>query len=110
MRIRFSILVAMLLAIAAGAGIAQDSSRPAAQRKVIQRIVPTYPDLARRLQISGVVKLRVTVAPSGNVKSVEALGGNPLLIKAAEEAVGNWKFAPAAEEARELIELRFSPR
>jgi TonB family protein len=77
---------------------------------VVRQVVPTYPDLARKLHITGVVKLVATVAPNGNVNSVEVLGGNPVLIQAAEEAVENWKFAPAGEETHELIELRFGPR
>jgi hypothetical protein len=36
--------------------------------------------------------------------------GDPVLIKAAQDAVMTWKFAPAAEETNELIELRFGPR
>jgi TonB family protein len=109
MRCRFVVLVVALLAVAMSAA-AQDSAPPQRARTVLHRVVPTYPDLARNLHISGVVKLRATVATSGNVKSIEALGGNPLLIKAAEEAVGTWKFASAAEETHELIELRFGPR
>jgi TonB family protein len=109
MRTRFAVLVVALLAVASGAP-AQSSPPPERERKVVRRVVPTYPDLARRLQISGVVKLMATVAPNGNVKSIDVLGGNPVLIQAAEEAVGNWKFASVAEETHELIELRFGPR
>jgi TonB family protein len=71
-------------------------------------VAPTYPDLAKRLQISGVVKLRAIVAPNGSVKLIEALGGNPVLMKAAQEAVTNWKYAPGPDETRELVELRFN--
>jgi TonB family protein len=73
-------------------------------------VSPVYPDLARRLQMSGVVKLSATVAPDGSVKSTKPVGGNPVLIKAAQDAVTTWKYAPAPDETRELIELRFSPR
>jgi TonB family protein len=109
MRFRFAVLVVALLAVTMGAP-AQNSAPPERERKVVRRVVPTYPDLARRLHILGVVKLNAAVAPSGNVKSIQVLGGNPVLIQAAEEAVGSWKFAPAAEESHELIELRFGPR
>jgi len=68
---------------------------------------PVYPDLARRLQMSGVVKLRATVAADGSVKSIETVGGHPILIKAAQDAVTKWKFAPAPAETRELIEINF---
>jgi hypothetical protein len=33
-----------------------------------------------------------------------------LLIKAAQEAVTKWKYAPALHETRELIELRFDKK
>ena len=73
-------------------------------------VSPAYPDLARRLQMSGVVKLSATVAPDGSVKSTKPVGGHPVLVNAAQDAVRNWKFTPAPDETRELIELRFSPR
>lgn len=110
MRWRFPIFAVILVAVVTGAAIAEDSALPPASRKVVRRVLPVYPDLARRLQMSGVVKLMATAAPNGSVKSIDVLGGNPVLIKAAEEAVMNWKFAPAAEETHELIELHFSPR
>jgi TonB family protein len=58
--------------------------------------------------ISGTVKVIAVVTPDGKVKSVEAAGGHPLLIQAAEEAISQWKFAPAGAESRELIELHFN--
>lgn len=109
MRCRLAVLVMALIAVAFGAP-AQNSAPPEPERKVLHRVVPTYPDLARKLHIKGVVKFTATVAPNGNVKSIQVLGGNPVLIQAAEDAVGNWKFAPAAEETHELIELRFGPQ
>jgi len=52
------------------------------------------------MQISGVVKLRAAIAPNGSVKWIEPVGGNPVLLKAAQEAVANWKYAPAPDETR----------
>ncbi len=110
MRWRFPVFAVVLAAVATGAAGAQDSAAPPAPRKVLRRALPAYPEIARRMQMSGTVKLMATVAPNGSVKSVATLGGSPLLILAAQDAVRNWKFAPAAEETRELIEVRFSPR
>lgn len=110
MRWRFPIVAAVLVAVITGAAIAEDSAPPPPSRKLTRRTLPVYPDLARKMQMSGVVKLMATVAPNGSVKSIEVLGGSPVLIRAAEEAVMNWKFAPGAEETHELIELHFSPR
>lgn len=109
MRHHSTVLVVALLAVAVGAA-EQDPAPPQRGRTVIHQVVPTYPEVARRMQMSGVVKLRARVAPNGTVKSVESLGGSPLLIQAAEDAVKNWKYAPAPQETRELIELRFEPR
>lgn len=71
--------------------------------------MPVYPPLARQANLAGTVKLIAIVAADGKVKTVEPLGGNPLLIEAAKEAIVQWKFAPAAAESREVIELHFQP-
>jgi TonB family protein len=80
------------------------------ERTVVERVAPTYPDLARRLNLQGAVKLRVTVAPDGAAKGAEVLGGNPVLAKAAQDAVMRWKWAPTARESKEMVELRFHPK
>jgi len=103
-------LIAVLLVLVAAANYAsaQNSATSHEAREVVRRVNPIYPDLARRLQLSGVVKLRATVAPNGSVKSVEPLGGHPVLMRAAQEAVTSWKYAPAAAETQELIEVHFN--
>ena len=107
---RFIFLSLLLLALTANSAFAQDSGTSRQGRNVVSKVTPVYPDLAKRTHISGVVKLRATIAPSGSVKSIESVGGNPLLIKAAQDAVTKWRYAPAADETRELIELRFDTR
>ena len=47
-------------------------------RKTKNVVTPTYPDLARRMRISGVVRVEVTVAPNGVVKNAKLIGGNPV--------------------------------
>ncbi len=85
------------------------TEKVSSERKVVQRVAPVYPELARNANIAGTVRLLVMVAPNGSVKSVRAVGGNPVLIKAAQDAVTNWKYAPATEESREPVELHFEP-
>src|ERR1035441_10368100 len=46
-------------------------------RKVKSKVSPVYPDLARRMNISGVVKVRVTVASNGWVKEAQLARGDP---------------------------------
>jgi len=93
------------------AGTAQGQQSPAeAGRPILQRTEPRYPEIARRLHIEGTVKVVAIVAPDGKVKSVEPAGGHPLLIQASKEAILQWKYAPAATESREPIELHFHPQ
>jgi TonB family protein len=80
-----------------------------APRKVVQKALPFYPDIAKRMNLVGTVRVMATVAPDGTVKSVQALGGSPVLLKAAQDAVYKWKYAPASGESSELIELHFDP-
>jgi protein TonB len=73
--------------------VAQESDR-----KVITRVEPEYPDALKKLYIGGVVRVEVDVAPSGVVKDVKLLGGNPILGQSTMKAVKMWRYAPGAEE------------
>jgi outer membrane biosynthesis protein TonB len=77
-------------------------------RKVLRKLTPSYPEIAKRLSLGGTVKVVAVVAADGDVKSVEPKGGSPILLKAAEDAVAKWKFASGGE-SREIIEVRFAP-
>jgi TonB family protein len=78
-------------------------------RKVVNRVAPAYPDLARKMRILGTVRVQVVVAPSGKLKLAQVVGGNPLLAKAAVDAIEQWRWGPAPHETKELIELNFRP-
>ena len=67
-----------------------------------------YPDIAKRMNLGGTVKVIAVVAADGEVKSVKPVGGSPVLLKAAEDAIAKWKFAPGAE-SNETVELHFNP-
>jgi TonB family protein len=77
-------------------------------RKVLSRVTPQYPSLARSLSLDGSVKADVLVMPNGTAKSVEIKGGHPLLGQAAQSALREWKWEPSAHESHEIIELRFT--
>jgi TonB family protein len=76
-------------------------------RKIVTRISPQYPSLARSMNLQGSVKADVVVAPNGTVKSVEIKGGHPLLVQAAQNALRGWKWEPAPHETHEVVELKF---
>ena len=86
----------------------QNPSEPAkGSRKVILRTTAQYPDIARRMHLLGSVKLEVTVRPNGSVKSCRVIGGSPVLVEAATEAVMKWKYEPEANETKEAVDLSF---
>jgi TonB family protein len=80
-----------------------------ASRKIVNKVAPPYPDLARTMQIRGTVRVIVVVEPGGKVKLTQVIGGNPVLVKAAVDAIYKWKWAPASQETKELIQLDFHP-
>ena len=61
-------------------------------RKAQSKTAPSYPELARRLNVSGVVKILITVAPNGSIKEARLVGGHPVLANAALDAVKMWRF------------------
>jgi TonB family protein len=83
---------------------AQDDGVP---RKIKSRVVPTYPDIARRMSITGKVKLSVVIAANGNVKEAKVIGGHPILVNAAMDAVKRWKYEPAGGESSGTVEITF---
>ena len=83
--------------------------QPEATRKIVSRVAPVYPELASKMQMHGTVKVEVVVSPNGKVKFTQVLGGSPLLAKAAVDAIEKWKWGPAPQETKELIELNFHP-
>jgi TonB family protein len=119
MRIRWFRVPTILLAIGFAAVVAatQDSSSTnsgtqitsSGERKILRQMLPRYPDLARRLSLAGNVKVVAVVTPEGKVKKIEPVGGSPLLMQAAQEAIYQWKFAPAPAESREVVEFHFNP-
>ena len=87
---------------------AQGGSSPSpSDRRVANRIAPVYPDLARKMHIHGVVRVEAVVRPNGTVKTTRVLGGNPVLVDAALDAVAKWKFDPAQSETTEIVQLTF---
>ena len=76
-------------------------------RKVTKRVPPAYPAIARQARLGGTVKLQLVVAPDGHVKGVKTLGGHPVLIVAAEEAVRHWIFAAVTKESTERVAVKF---
>jgi TonB family protein len=80
-----------------------------AKRRLVERVAPAYPALARSMALEGIVKVEALVAADGSVKGVDIKGGHPVLAQAAANAVRRWRWEVSAHESHELVELKFSP-
>ena len=78
-------------------------------RKVLVRVQPKYPEYLRIHEIGGAVRLLVEVTPHGTVKSVTPVGGNPILVEAATDAVKQWKYEPADTTNKVEVKIDFVP-
>ena len=98
----------LMLAFSLSLGHAQNTTVSSnSDRKVSARVAPAYPELARKMHIHGVVRIEAIVRPNGTVKSTRVLGGNPVLVEAAQDAARKWKFEPAPSETTEIVQLAF---
>jgi TonB family protein len=106
MQQRALILTVVLMALTLMPATAQ-TGVPVSDRKVSTRVTAVYPELAKKMHIHGAVRVEAIVRPNGTVKSTRVLGGNPVLVTAAEDAVSRWKFEPAQAETTEVVQLVF---
>lgn len=104
MQRRALILTVVLMALTLTTANAQTV---ASERKVASRVTAVYPELAKKMHIHGTVRVEAIVRPNGTVKSTRVLGGNPVLVDAAQDAVSHWKFEPAQAETTEVVQLVF---
>ncbi len=62
--------------------------------KIINRVQPVYPPLARQTRISGTVRLHAIISKDGTIQQLEVVSGHPLLQQAALDAVRQWRYQP----------------
>ncbi len=62
--------------------------------RIINRVQPSYPPLARQTRISGTVRLHAIISKDGTIRELEVLNGHPLLQQAALDAVRQWRYQP----------------
>ncbi len=102
----------LIVAAALAAGLFTYTNRAQAEghagRRAVDKVPAVYPELAKRNRIRGVVKVEVVVRENGTVKSTKVLGGSPLLINSAADAVRKWKFEPASQETTEVVQIEFA--
>jgi TonB family protein len=79
-------------------------------RRAKTKVEPVYPELARKMHLSGTVKIEVVVLPNGTVKDARIVGGHPVLANAALDAAKRWRFEPSPSESTGVIDFKFEPR
>jgi TonB family protein len=103
-----AIAVASIVLGLAAYSFGQTGTTDEGKRKVKSKVVPAYPELAKRMSVAGKVKIEVVITPEGRVKSTRVIGGHPLLVQACQDAVKEWRFAPAPQETTQIVEFDFS--
>ncbi len=64
------------------------------EAKLIKRVIPSYPPLARQARVGGIVQLLGVITKEGVVAQLQVVSGHPLLVGAALEAVRQWVYEP----------------
>src|SRR5438270_5029319 len=89
-----------MLTLSASLGPVQAGAQQAQSEDIIRRsknkVWPPYPDLAKKMNIVGTVKVEAVVAPNGTVKDVRVVGGHPVLATAALDAAKKCHFDPSS--------------
>ena len=101
-----------VLALLAGVGtfgVRAQNNDTEIVRRAKSKVQPEYPELARKMNITGTVRVQVVVSPNGTVKDAKVVGGHPVLAGAALEAVRKWRFEPAPGESTGVVDFKFEP-
>jgi TonB family protein len=83
--------------------VAVEISGSIAGRKILKRILPSYPSWAAERGVEAVIVLKVEVTPEGNVREniiVYRTSGFPQWDRVVRKAVLAWKFAPLTGSQR----------
>jgi TonB family protein len=64
------------------------------EMKLIKRVEPVYPNLAREAKIQGIVRFTAIISKDGKVQNVTLVSGHPILVEAAKKAVLQWEYQP----------------
>jgi periplasmic protein TonB len=62
--------------------------------RILNRVQPVYPPLARQTRIAGTVRLHAIISKDGTIQQLEVMSGHPLLQQAALDAVRQWRYQP----------------
>ena len=69
-------------------------SQGVSQGLVIKKVQPQYPQAAQQMRIQGAVQLEATISKTGDITNLKVVSGDPILARAATDAVRKWKYNP----------------
>jgi len=103
-------LLLAAIAVALGlsvAGLQGQEAQGEMARRAKNKVPAVYPELAKKMNLTGTVKVEVVVSANGTVKDAKVVGGHPVLANAALEAVKKWRFEPASSETSGVVDFKF---
>ncbi len=82
------------------------------QGRIIRKVVPNYPEIARTARVQGIVHLTAVIDEDGTIADVQVISGHPLLVGAAVDAVKRWRYTPTLLNGEPVevvtdVEVRF---
>ena len=105
-----ALLAVTAIAAAVGvAGLRAQDAQADIPRRIKSKVQAVYPELARKMNLTGAVKVEVVVAPNGTVSEAKVIGGHPVLANAALDAVRKWRFEPASAASTGIVDFKFEP-
>jgi TonB family protein len=100
---RAALCLAFALTFVPAAVVPQENPPP----RLLKKVIPAYPEILKKMNVSGTVKVQVTIAADGSVKDVEVKGGNAIFIDSVAAAVRNWKFVPGERQRTADVTVNF---
>jgi len=102
-----TILSTIVLPLAFGLFLTSVAPLHAQERQSVSKVAPVYPELAKRMHITGTIRVIATVDANGAVLKAESDSGNKMLAPAAIDAVKRWKFAPGEGHSTVTVQVVF---
>jgi len=99
--------VVAALPLRSSGGGAAAAPKGARERKVVQKVQPTYPAEAKKAGIEGNVVLDVLITAAGDVSDVKAVKGPEELRESAAAAVRQWKYEAGPADTRATLTIRY---
>ena len=69
-------------------------SQGVSQGLLVKKVAPVYPPQAVQMRLQGAVQMLANISKDGNITNVKVTNGDPILARAATDAVKQWKYKP----------------